>query len=237
MTIFIGNHSFAPRIVPTLAAAALVALTLWLGNWQLGRAQEKRERQALFEARSHDTPVRLTGAVPSAEPLLYRRVHVIGTWMANRQFYVDNRIHEGKAGFHVITPLAIEGSSAAVLVNRGWIARDSGYPRPPQVPAPEGRAEVAGTATRPPARVLELSPETVSGDVWQNLSIERYAAHSRLSLLPVVVLAEHSAAGLAAVRETPDAGVSKHIEYAFTWFAFAATAIALWIVLNVRRVR
>jgi surfeit locus 1 family protein len=48
MTIRIGKFSFAPGLVPTAAALAMVALTLWLGNWQMNRAQEKRERQALY---------------------------------------------------------------------------------------------------------------------------------------------------------------------------------------------
>ena len=92
---------------------------------------------------------RLTGAVPSAEPLLFRKVRVAGTWMADRQFYVDNRIREGRAGFYVVTPLAIEGSDAAVLVNRGWVARGPEYPRPPRVVVPTGRTEVSGMAMRP----------------------------------------------------------------------------------------
>lgn len=213
----------------------LVGLTLWLGNWQMNRAEEKRERQVLYEARSNDTPVRLTGAVADPAPLLYRRVRASGRWIAERQFYVDNRIRDGRAGFHVITPLAIEGAAAAVLVNRGWVARTADYPRAPRIAAPAGRVDVAGMATRPPARVLELSGETVSGEVWQNLSIERYAAHSRLALVPVVVLADAPGEGLTAVRETPDAGITRHIEYAFTWFALAATAFGLWLALNLKR--
>ena len=235
MTIRMGRFAFAPRAAPTLAMAAFVALTFWLGNWQVGRAHEKRERQALFETRMNDTPVRLTGVVP-AEGLVYRRVRVSGRWMPERQFFVDNRIRDGRAGFDVITPLAIEGGTA-VLVNRGWIARGAEYPRAPKVPAAQGAADIAGLATRPPARFLELSPQQVAGDVWQNLSIERYAAATGLALLPVVVLQEHPAAGLAAVRETPDAGIAKHVEYAFTWFSLAATAFTLWVVLNVKRVR
>jgi surfeit locus 1 family protein len=233
--IRIGRLSFEPGLATTLAAAAFVALTLWLGNWQLTRAQEKRERQALFEARMHDTPLTLTGAVASADALLYRRVRVAGEWLGERQFFVDNQIHGDRVGFSVITPIALAGGRDAVLVNRGWIERTRDYPRPPPAPAPEGRAEVSGMATRPPARYLELGTQTVSGNVWQNLSIERYAAASGLSLLPVVVLQETPAKGLAPVRETPDAGMAKHIEYAFTWFALAATALAFWGALNVRR--
>jgi surfeit locus 1 family protein len=221
----------------TIAAVLFIALTLWLGNWQLNRAEEKRARQALMEARMNDTPLRLTGAVASAEPLLYRRVRAAGRWIAARQVFVDNRIHDGRAGFHVVTPLEIEGTRDVVLVNRGWIARSAAYPRAPEAPAPEGRVEVSGLAVRPPARVLELSPETVAGEVWQNLSIERYASRTGLTVVPVVVLQDAPAPGLAAVREVPDAGIAKHHEYAFTWFSLAALAAGLWLGLNLKRVR
>lgn len=236
MRIRIGALSFAPGVVATIAAALGLALFVSLGRWQLGRAEEKLARQALLDARLAEAPLALAG-MASADSLLYRRITATGRWLAARQFYVDNRIRAGRAGFEVITPLALD-SGAAVLVNRGWTARDPAtYPRPPAVPVPEGRVEVSGLATRPPARFLELTDEAVAGDVWQNLSIERYAAHARLELLPVVVLADRAAPGLAPVTERPDAGVAKHHEYALTWFALAITTVVLWVALNLRRVR
>jgi surfeit locus 1 family protein len=222
--------------VPTLAAAAMIALTLWLGRWQTDRAAEKEALQALYEARAHETPARLSGSSTSAD-LLYRRVIASGRWMPERQVFIDNQIHGGKAGFYVVTPLGLAGSEAAVLVNRGWVARTAAYPRAPDVAVPAGDVEVEGLAVVPPRRVLELSSETVSGNVWQNLSIERYARATGLRLLPFVVLAGSAAPGLEAVREEPDAGVEKHREYALTWFSLAATVAALWIALNVRRLR
>lgn len=230
----IGAFSFAPRLATTIAAAALLALLVSLGRWQLDRAAEKQARQALFDARLGETPLVLTGSVPSAEPLLYRRVAASGRWLAEAQLFVDNRIREGRAGFHVVTPLRLD-SGAAVLVNRGWIARDAQYPNPPQVAVPEGRVAVTGVATRPPARYLELGPGTISGNVWQNLSIERYAQAAKLELVPVVILADTPAPGLQRVREQPDAGVAKHHEYALTWFALAITTLVFWIAVNVRR--
>ena len=221
----------------TAAAAAFIALTLWLGSWQVNRGAEKAQRQELFEARMAETAVRLTGSVPSAEPLMYRRVRASGEWIADRQIFVDNQIREGRAGFHVITPLRIDGSADAVLVNRGWIARSAAYPRAPEVDIPRGHVEVSGLATRPPARYLELTSETIAGNVWQNLSIERFRERSGLPVLPVVVLQDTAAPGLVPVREAPDAGIARHREYALTWFSLAATALVLWIVLNLRRER
>jgi surfeit locus 1 family protein len=216
----------------------MLALLLSLGAWQGRRADEKRAVQATLDARGLEPAVALTGRVPDAVPLLFRRVSARGEWIAERQIFIDNRIHEGLAGFEVVTPLRLSGTQDAVLVDRGWLARDSAlYPGHPQAPVPAGGVEVSGVAIRPPARVLELSPRTVAGDTWQNLSIERYAAQSGLALLPIVILADPPGPGLAAAHERPDAGVMKHVEYQLTWYALAATTLVLWAVLNVSRAR
>jgi len=193
--------------------------------------------QALYEARMREAPVELTGRVDSPDPLLFRRVRARGRWMAERQAFVDNQVHDGKAGFEVMTPLKLANGDGIVLVNRGWIARDAGYPQPPRVPVPDAPAQVTGIATVPSTRFVELSPQAITGSVFQNLTIERYRAWSGLPVLPVVILADDPAPGLVAATEQPDAGVAKHREYEFTWFLLAATAAVLWIALNLRRVR
>jgi surfeit locus 1 family protein len=137
----------------------------------------------------------------------------------------------------VVTPLALGDGRDVVLVNRGWVERGPQYPSAPPVSVPAGTISVDGIATRPPARYLELSGETVTGDVWQNLSIERYGRLTGLAVLPIVVLDASPAPGLVAVRETPDAGVARHHEYALTWFSLAVTVLVLWLVVNTRRVR
>jgi surfeit locus 1 family protein len=221
----------------TIGAAALIALTLWLGRWQTQRGDEKAERQALLEARIAETPLVLTGSVAAAEPLVYRRVRASGEWIPEGQVFIDNQVMEGRAGYRVVTPLRLSGTADAVLVDRGWIARGPEYPRPPTVAVPAGRAEVAGLATLPPKRVLELAADTVAGNVWQNLSIDRYRERMKIAVLPVVVLADRPAPGLAATRERPDTGIARHREYALTWYSLAATAFALWLALNLRRSR
>jgi surfeit locus 1 family protein len=230
-----GGIVFAPRALPTLAALAFIALTVSLGRWQVVRGTEKETQQELYEARMREAPIVLTAGARDAQSLLYRRVRAAGEWVASGQVYVDNRVHEGRAGFDVVTPLRLDGRGESVLVVRGWVARGPEYPRAPRVEVPVGYVAVSGLAALPPRRFLELSPETVDGDVWQNLDLERYRARSGIGILPVVVFADPPAAGLAAVREAPDAGVAKHHEYALTWFSLAALAAVLWVALNVRR--
>lgn len=233
----IGPLEFAPGLWPTIGAVALIALTASLGRWQTDRGDEKQARQALLEARVHEPPITLAGPIDSAEPILYRRVRAEGQWVPEGQIFIDNQVQEGRAGFRVITPLLLAGTRDMVLVDRGWIERTSAYPKAPRVDVPAGGAQVSGIASLPPRRYLELSSETIEGDVWQNLSIERYRSKTGRPVLPVIIVADVAAPGLTAVHEQPDAGVEKHREYALTWYALAATALVLWIALNVRRAR
>ncbi len=230
-----GPYAFTPGLVPTLAAIALVALTVHLAVWQKHRAEEKLARQALFEARMREPAVQLTGAAGTAESLVYRHVRAAGRWVADRQVFVDNKVHAGKAGFEVVTPLELAGTRDAVLVDRGWIERDAAYPRAPRVEVPAGEVSVTGLATEPPARFLELGPGAISGNVFQNLTVERFREWSGMRVLPVVVLADEAGPGLVAVTEQPDAGVEQHRQYEATWFLLAGTTLVLWIALNLHR--
>jgi len=230
----VGPREFAPAFWPTLGAALLVSLTVFLARWQTDRGDEKQARQSLYEARMHEPAVDL-GAGADPEALLYRRARATGEYVASGQIFIDNQVHEGRAGFLVVTPLRLAGADAAVLVERGWVERTAAYPATPAVAVPAGRVVATGIVALPPRRYLELSADTISGDVWQNLSIDRYRERSGGKLLPFVLAADTAPEGLTAIRERPDAGVERHREYALTWYAFAATTLALWVALNLRR--
>lgn len=224
---------FSPSLVPTLAALAMVALTVYLGQWQQGRAAEKRGLQAQFEARAHE-PVVMLNANSRDPALQYRQAIAGGEWQEANQIYVDNKINHEQAGYHVITPMKLAGANTYVLVNRGWIARTASYPQPPKIDAPAGQVSVTGTLFIPTQKFLELSPQSVQGAVWQNLTIERFREASRLDVLPYVLLMQDTTAPLEAISEKPDARVEKHVEYMLTWYSLAATAIVLWLLLNTK---
>ena len=233
LTIQRLQFRFSPSLLPTLAALATVALTVYLGQWQQGRAAEKRGLQAQYEARAHEPAVVLDAT--SRDPALqYRQAVGEGEWQGTNQVYVDNKVKHERAGYYVITPLKLAGSTTYVLVNRGWIARTASYPLPPKAETPTGQVKVAGLLSVPTQKFLELSPQSVQGEVWQNLTVERFREATKLDVLPYVLLTQDTAAPLAAVSEKPDARVEKHIEYMLTWYSLAATAIVLWLVLNTK---
>jgi surfeit locus 1 family protein len=225
---------FQPRLVPTLAALCALALTLYLAIWQQGRAAEKRALQSDYDRRTAMPLLSLTGAEVDAQSMRFRRATVSGTWEAGGQIYIDNKFDRNAVGYHVLTPLRIEGSPRYVLINRGWVPRGPEYPVPPKAEPAIGVTEVQGTISQPSTKFLELARETIAGNVWQNITLERYRAAMKLDVLPIVLLATSTDAGLRVVTEQPDAGVAKHVEYMLTWYSLAATVAVLWLVLNLR---
>lgn len=237
-----------PRFWPTLATLVGVALGIALGNWQLDRAVQKRELKARFEARAAQPPVQVgTEELPAVDMDL-RRVETRGVFEPRHAVFIDNRIHRGVPGYHVIMPLRIEGGERSVLVNRGWIARAPLRSQLPEARTPETTVVISGTAMVPGHRTLELSDRVIEGPIWQNLTIPRYREAVPISIQPFVIRQEsatvHAAAdsqagayddGLVRVWESPDFGIEKHHGYAFQWFALAATLLIFYAYTQFRR--
>lgn len=228
--------AFTPRLVPTIAAMAALALTLYLGTWQQGRAGDKRTLQAQYDARANLPPLVLDANTKIDVADTYRRANAAGEYDATGQFFLDNKNDGMVVGYHVITPLRLANSSRYVLVNRGFVARGTTYPAPPAVAVPTANVTVSGTLANPNSRFLELGkPQAAAvGNVWQNLTIDRYRAHSGRDVLTLVLLAAPADAGLIARHERPDARAEKHIEYMLTWYSLAATVVVLWLVVNLK---
>ena len=173
----------------------------------------------------------------------YRPVAVEGTFDAARQILIDNKVEDGRAGYHVVTPLLL-ADGRAVLVDRGWIAAGETRAQLPQAAPPAGPLTVQGRVNIPAAHYVELAHAAPAGGVWQNLDPSRFATASGLPVLPIVLEQTApligSAGGLdnfARNWPAPDFGIEKHRIYMMQWYLFAATAAGLWLFLNLRNSR
>jgi surfeit locus 1 family protein len=234
-----ASRRFRPGALPTLAMLAAVVVCVAAGRWQQGRMHDKEALRAQMDAAARMAPVALSGLPGVADwtSLRYRPVIVAGAYRARSQILIDNRVHDGRAGYHVVTPLELPGGRA-VLVDRGWVAQGASRAALPDVPPPGGTVTVEGRIAVPASGYFELKPEAAAGPVWQNLDPVRFAAATGVSVLPVVI--EQTAApvpddGLVRDWPAPDFGIDKHRIYMVQWYAFAALAIALWLILNLRR--
>lgn len=230
-------------VVVFVAALAAAAVTARLGAWQLSRAAEKEGMQAALESRAAAPPLppaELARTAPQAAEQHYRRITLRGRWLGGRTVYLDNRPMDGRAGFYVVTPLALEDGEA-VLVQRGWVPRDAAErTRVPQVAAPEGVVSVEGRIAPPPSRLYELGAEA-HGAIRQNLDLDAFSRETGLRLRPLSVQQTEAAGaahdGLLRHWPAPAIDVHKHYGYALQWFALAALITGLYVWFQFLRPR
>jgi surfeit locus 1 family protein len=234
----------ARRVVIMVAAVLGVVLTANLGAWQLRRAAQKIALQDALESRSHLPALsasELAGVPDDVEAQHYRAVHLRGTWLPERNVFLENRQMEGRVGFYLVTPLQLESRKQTVLVQRGWVPRDMrDRTLLPTIATPAGLVDVAGHIAPPPARLYEFAPST-SGVIRQNLDLGEFAAETGLSLAPLSVQQADSPAtagdGLLRQWPRPAVDVQKHYGYAFQWFALCALMTGLYVWFQLVRPR
>jgi len=228
-----ATRTFRPRLVPTLAALAVIAVCVAAGRWQQGRMEQKAALRAEIEAAARAEPLALD-ALPANRDwtaLRYRPVRASGRYLPGRQILVDNKVVAGRAGYDVVTPLALDGGGV-VLVDRGWVALAGSRSTLPDVPPPPGEVTVSGRLVLPSARYFELKSDAVPGPVWQHLDPARFAAATGVDVLPVAI--EQTGApvpddGLVRAWPSPDLGIDTHRIYMVQWYSFAALALGLWL--------
>lgn len=227
-----GRKRRRPAWLPALAAVFFAALTFWLGQWQLERAAEKRVRQAAFDAAAQVPPVALSMVPEFFEA--YTRVRVEGVFDSAHQVFIDNRVHQGRAGYHVITPLIHAGG--VVLVNRGWLPVPPDRAEVPRAPPPAGRIVMEGMLLSARSRYVELSSASAAGPVWQNLDLDRYRQTYRADLPDRLVLQTSLAAdGLIRDWPLPGLGADRHMSYAAQWFSLTGLIIVLYAYFGLWR--
>jgi surfeit locus 1 family protein len=235
-----GRYHLSAGLWPTLATLLLLPLLAGLGQWQLQRAAAKQQLQDELD-RYQQAPARvLAPAVEDAEALRFRPVTVRGRYETAHQILLDNRVHRGQAGYHVLTPLRIENSGVRVLVNRGWVATGPDRRQLPAIDTPSQTVEINGVAMIP-SRGIRLGAAHAADagwpTLWQYLDMAEYAQAVPFPVQPVVVLLDpHSPAG-GLVRDWArlDAGIRTHQGYALTWFSLALALLAIYFVTNTRR--
>jgi cytochrome oxidase assembly protein ShyY1 len=229
------------RWIPALALAIVVAVTFSLGQWQVRRGAEKDTLQAQRDAARVAEPVAPSAQTPALADFDGRRVVLAGRLEESKTVFLDNRTRSGIAGFHVLTPLQLEGG-AWVMVLRGWVARDAlERTRLPALPPQAEAVRVEGFAQAALAQpmVLARQAEPAPGErLWQHYDVEAYRRWSGLAVVDGIVRQTSALPdGLARDWVEPGSGADKHRGYAFQWFAMSATAALAALVLAWRALR
>ena len=106
---------FRPSIRLSLTLIILASLFGRLGMWQMER---KAEKQELFDRFENAPMMRVEQAIEQQER--FARVEAWGRYDPQRHILLDNKVWQGRAGVHVLTPFTLK-NGRTLLVNRGWL--------------------------------------------------------------------------------------------------------------------
>jgi len=226
------------------ATLVLVILFVSLGNWQLRRAEHKRELLSQRAARAERPPLASLpepGEDATGGQLAGSRVLLQGRYQEGFHLLLQNQIAGGRAGMHVFSIFLPAGGSRALLVNRGWIAGAPGE-LPGRRLATETR-QVAGVLREPPRPGFDFGagePRRLPGGgtvlPTPSLDMAQVQARAARPLYPLVVrLAPEAPGGFARDWPPMPGGAQRHVAYAWQWFAFAGLALVFYLLLSFRR--
>ncbi len=229
-----AGYSFRPRLWPLALAALGCAAGIALGQWQTGRAQQKRALGEQFE-QALKAPALEISAAAHAPEVVNRRVAALGSFVPRHTVLLDNKLRAGRPGYEVVTPLRLAGSDMHVLVDRGWLPAAERRDLIPQAPAPAGEVRIEGLALPHLPRVYDFGrPGT--GVVRPNYGAEAFVAETGLPAKTFVIeqfTDTHD--GLLREWPRPDLGVAMHESYALQWYSLAAVSVAAGLYFAFRR--
>ena len=240
-----GAGSTRSRIVWFVVALGCALLTARFGVWQLSRAHAKLANEALVAERSV-MPALAAGELArdpaGAQAQWQRHIALTGQWDAAHTVYLMNRTMDERSGFYVMTPLRLP-DGGAVVVQRGWIARDDADPmKVPPLATPAGMVTLHGHVAPWPSHWIDIG-HGAGGPVRQNLELAAFTAESGLALRPETVVedahADNAADGLRRDWPSPVGGVSvaTNYGYAVQWFAMSVAFLGLYVWLQFVRPR
>jgi len=201
-------------------AFVLAGVFAALGFWQVARLGQRRARNAQVLARLRD-PV--TPMERLADTLSYRRAIALGTPDYANEIVLTGRSRDGSPGVYLLTPVRPMDSDTAALVIRGWVYS----PDAATIDVSrwrETRNSFAGYVARIPDGPLIRAGE-------RPRSIRRLTMSAVRELVPYPVarmylMSQDAAADTAPARlPAPALDEGSHLNYAITWFSFAAIAI------------
>jgi surfeit locus 1 family protein len=218
---------------------ALGLMFAFLGVWQLRRAEESRASLAHFAA-GGDEAALVAPPATLDERSRFRRLETRGELVSSPQFLLDNMLHEGVAGYHVLTALRVPGSRERVIVNRGWVAAGGDRSVLPDVGVAGGPRRIAGRLERLPRPGVRLG--AVASDAPRGAAVVlQYPTATDLAAIlgePVLdyqlLLDPAEPDGYVRQWQAPGLTPERHWAYAGQWLALAVGAAAAAIVMLVK---
>lgn len=232
---------FRPQIVLTAVSVATFGFLIWLGVWQLQRAEWKAGLIAEFDQLTLQDSVdwkagvcdQLDSKSPGAEtPPIDASViasRIPPDLSEANSLRVFGRSPAGQVGWRILSPVPLTGCASptvAILVEHSFTPEQVG-PLPPLGTADGIRYHATAWPDRP-AMAAANDPEA---NEWYWFDADRMATTlGQPELLRTLVIVPFAGMPDYLTRTPP----VRHISYAVTWFGLAICLVIVYLVLHVR---
>lgn len=217
----------------SLLVIAAVIVMIRLGLWQLDRLDQRRAFNARVEEQLAQSALEISEENLRADlyNMEYREAIVLGEYDHDRQVVLRNQDWQGRLGVHLLTPLIIQGSDRAIMVNRGWIPYEDFEAGKLSKFDESGLVEVNGvirrsqTKPRIGGRADQIPAEGEPPlQAWNWINVGGIAGQLPYELLPVYLQGSPEPSRDQMPYRTQlelDLNEGSHLGYAFQWFTFA----------------
>ena len=221
----------------TVLTAALLALLLCLGVWQVQRLHWKEGLIAAADAAAARPPAPLAQVLTDGD-VEFRKAIIVCPGLASAPFVELQSIHDGVAGVRLISACRPPEGGETLLVDRGFVA-DAVSARPPVQPSTLPTVIVGELRRTPAPSAMAPPPANDRFYARDNAAMARALGVSGpVSSLSVFATTPTNPDWAALRPSAPPAAFSNnHLGYAMTWFGLAIALVGFYVAILRRRSR
>ncbi|TDD55289.1 SURF1 family protein [Kribbella antibiotica] len=214
-----------------LTILVLATVCVQLGRWQLHRLHDREVRNGVTTSNLAAPPAPIDEIVGQqgivGDQHAWRTAVVTGRFDASKQIVLRYRNVNDRPGFEIITPLVLPNGKA-ILIDRGFLARQGAELAPGKVPAvPGGEVTITGRLQRS-ERGGKTSGGTPDNGTARLINGPEYAKALGLDLYDgYLTVDSQNPANDPAFGKFPGPEIDNgpHFFYALQWFLFAILAV------------
>ncbi len=221
-----------------LCVLLLLVLLIKLGFWQLDRARQKRQIEAIQQSKRLANPVPLESLIKNNDPALkHMKVVLAGSYNNKKSILISNQIFQNQPGYEVITAFTLQSNNEVVLVSRGWVAADQNNKQLPSIESIIGPQELTGEIHIPPKNSFFLPQQFVTPINWplqiHHFDSDKISQLFNKPVFPFVVRLDQSSTGVLQRHwRVKRLNVQNSTSYAIQWFGMALILVVITIVKN-----
>ncbi|WP_292807674.1 SURF1 family protein [Methylotenera sp.] len=240
MQFRLGNYLFCPSWLGVILLMICIPLFIKLGLWQYNKAELRKQIQSSYTASQDSDALVLPNNLSDPDAWKYKKVKVKGQYETKYQILLDNQVENNIAGFHVITPLKLDGTHQYVLINRGWVAGGNHHTETPNIVTPNQMQEIIGSVWVPSKKIFTLESDSEKNrwsTVWQHMDMDRYQKNVPLQVLPLLIKLDpkSNAGGFVRNWQLPASKIATNMGYAYQWFGFTIASILIFLFTSIKK--